>query len=409
MTTLCDRFLRYVRVDTQSCEDSASQPSTPGQLVLAELLKKELQEIGLSNISLSDKGYLMAELPANTDKNIPPIGFIAHLDTSPDVSGRNVKPKVFNNYDGGDLIVDQPAGVVLRTVEYPELRKYIGKTIITSCGDTLLGADDKSGIAIIMTALAELIARPEIEHGKIVVAFTPDEEIGKGTDYFDVAGFGAQYAYTVDGGPLGELETETFNAASATIEINGTNIHPGTAYGRMKNAILIAMELNALLPVDQRPENTADYQGFYHLHKINGTVEHAAVAYLIRDHDRNQFNEKKAYLESCVDSLNAKYANAISLKLEDQYYNMREKIEPVIHIVDLAKQAMLDIGIEPVIKPIRGGTDGARLSFMGLPCPNLFTGGHNFHSRFEFVCLESMEAAVKVIIGIISGFAASST
>jgi len=406
MTTLCNRFLRYVRVDTQSCEDSASQPSTPGQLVLAEMLKKELQEIGLSNVRLSDKGYLMAELPANTDKNIPAIGFIAHMDTSPDVSGRNVRPRVFSNYNGGDLILDQPAGIVLRTDEYPELKQYIGRTIITSSGDTLLGADDKSGIAIIMTTLAEVIARPEIEHGKIVVAFTPDEEIGRGTDYFDVAGFGAEYAYTVDGGPLGELEIETFNAASATIKINGTNIHPGTAYGRMKNAILIAMELNAMLPADQRPENTTDYQGFYHLHKMNGTVEHATMAYLIRDHSRDEFNKKKALLESCVDALNAKYANAISLKIEDQYCNMREKIEPVSHIVDLAKQAMMDSGVEPVIKPIRGGTDGARLSFMGLPCPNLFTGGHNFHSRFEFVCLESMDAAMEVIIGIISVFAA---
>lgn len=402
MNTLLDRFLRYVKIDTQSAEDSSAHPSTPGQMKLARLLEKELRELGLTNIRLSDKGYLMAELTANTDKNLPVVGFIAHLDTSPDVSGNNVKPVLFPDYDGNDLVLSQVENVVLKVEDYPELRDYIGQTIITSDGKTLLGADDKAGIAAIMTALAQLKRSPDIKHGRIVIAFTPDEEIGQGADFFNVEGFGADFAYTVDGGPLGELEYETFNAAIAHIDIDGINVHPGTAYMRMQNALLIAMELNNLLPVNERPEYTRDYEGFYHLNNLQGSVEAAKMTYIIRDHDRDEFEQKKAYLQSCVDFMNKKFRGAgIHLLMQDQYYNMKEKIEPFFHIVTLAEQAMQENGIEPLIKPIRGGTDGARLSFMGLPCPNIFSGGHNFHSRYEFISLESMEAASQVIIRII--------
>lgn len=402
MDTLLDRFLRYVKIDTQSAEDTATHPSTPGQMELARLLEKELQELDLTNIRLSDKGYVMAELPANTDKDLPVVGFIAHLDTSPDVSGKDVFPLLFHNYDGSDLILNEAENLVIKALDYPELEDYIGQTIITSDGTTLLGADDKAGIAAIMTALAHLQNSPDIRHGKIAIAFTPDEEIGQGADHFDVEGFGADFAYTVDGGPLGELEYETFNAAIAHIDIKGVNVHPGTAYMRMQNALLIAMELNGMLPVNERPEFTRDYEGFYHLNKLDGSVEAAKMTYIIRDHDREKFEQKKAYLQSCVDLLSKKHPGAsIQLDMQDQYYNMREKIEPFYHIVTLAEQAMRDNGIEPMIRPVRGGTDGARLSFMGLPCPNIFTGGHNFHSRYEFIPLESMEKAVQVILQII--------
>lgn len=402
MDTLLDRFLRYVKIDTASDEASGTHPSTPGQTFLANLLAQEIQELGLTNITTNDNGYLMAELPANTNKNLPVIGFLAHLDTSPDVSGKDVKPQVFLNYAGGDLDRDQGKHLILAQQDYPELNEYIGRTIITSDGTTLLGADDKAGIAIIMTALAQISADGNFEHGKIMIGFTPDEEIGQGADYFDVAGFGANFAYTVDGGPLGELEYETFNAAIAQIDIEGINVHPGTAYLRMKNAMLLAMELNAMLPVQERPEFTRNYEGFYHLVKFEGMVEHAQATYIIRDHDQDKFRIKKEFLKSCVDFLNYKYgAASLKLSIKDQYYNMREKIEPVFHIVSLARQAMVDMEIEPVIKPVRGGTDGARLSYMGLPCPNIFTGGHNFHSRHEFICLESMESAVQVVKRII--------
>ncbi len=402
MDTLLDRFLRYVKIDTQSAEDSAVHPSTPGQMELARLLEMELQELGLTNIRLSDKGYVMAELPANTDKDLPVVGFIAHLDTSPDVSGKDVFPLLFHDYDGSDLILDEAENLAIKALDYPELKDYIGQTIITSDGTTLLGADDKAGIAAIMTALAHLQSNPDIRHGKIAIAFTPDEEIGQGADHFDVEGFGADFAYTVDGGPLGELEYETFNAAIAHIDIKGVNVHPGTAYMRMQNALLIAMELNGMLPVNERPEFTRDSEGFYHLNKLDGSVESAKMTYIIRDHDGEKFEQKKAYLQSCVDFLSNKHLGAgIQLHMQDQYYNMREKIEPFYHIVTLAEQAMRDNGIEPLISPVRGGTDGARLSFMGLPCPNIFTGGHNFHSRYEFIPLESMEKAVQVILQII--------
>ena len=400
--TLLDRFIRYVKIDTQSAEESSAHPSTPGQFDLARLLEKELQELGLSNIRLSDKGYVMAELPANTDKALPVIGFIAHLDTSPDVSDKDVFPLLFHDYDGSDLILDEAENLVIRAQDYPELKGYIGQTIITSDGTTLLGADDKAGIAAIMTALVHLQSSPDIKHGKIAIAFTPDEEIGQGADHFDVEAFGADFAFTVDGGPLGELEYETFNAAIAHIEIKGVNVHPGSAYMRMLNALLIAMELNGMLPVNERPEFTRDREGFYHLNKLDGSVEAAKMTYIIRDHDREKFEQKKAYLQSCVDFLSKKHLGAgIKLDIQDQYYNMREKIEPFYHIITLAELAMRDNGIEPMISPVRGGTDGARLSFMGLPCPNIFTGGHNFHSRYEFIPLESMEAASRVILKII--------
>jgi len=407
MDKLLARFLDYVRVDTGSDDISATHPSTAGQMNLARALEKELFELGLSNITLSENGYLMAELPANTHKELPTVGFLAHLDTSPDVSGKDVKPQVFTNYEGGDLVLNQAENFILKVEDYPELHDYIGKTIITSDGTTLLGADNKAGIAIIVTALAKILNNPGYEHGKVVIGFTPDEEIGQGADYFDVARFGAEFAYTIDGGPLGELEYETFNAAIAQIDIQGVNVHPGTAYLRMKNAMFMAMELNALLPVNERPEYTRDYEGFYHLTRLDGTVECARMTYIIRDHDNHKFAQKKDFLRSCVDFLNHKYGEScLRLSIKDQYYNMREKIEPVLHIVTLAEQAMIDTGINPIIKPVRGGTDGARLSFMGLPCPNIFTGGHNYHSRHEFICLECMEAAVNVIIRMIELVAA---
>jgi len=402
METLLDRFLSYVRIDTQANEASNSHPSTARQKELAGLLAKELEELGLSNITINDKAYLMAEVPANIDKDLPVVGFIAHLDTSPDVSGKDVQPQIFENYDGQDLILNQAQNLILRVDQYPELGSHIGQTIITSDGTTLLGADNKAGVAIIMTAAASLISNPDSKHGKIVIAFTPDEEIGQGADYFDVHAFGADFAYTIDGGGLGELEYENFNAATAHIDIQGINVHPGSACGRMKNAILLAMELNGMLPALERPEHTRDYEGFYHLNSLEGSVESARMAYIIRDHDRAKFEQKKAFLEDCSAQLNSKYGEAtVNLQITDQYYNMREKIEPVYHIVSLAQKALLENGINPIIKPVRGGTDGARLSFMGLPCPNLFTGGHNFHSRYEFISLESMEAAVKVIHSIV--------
>ena len=402
MDKLLDRFSAYVRIDSRSDDTSTTHPSTIGQMELARLLKKQLQELGLSNITLSENGYLMAELPANTQKGLPTVGFIAHLDTSPDVSGKNVNPQIFADYDGGDLVLNQSENFSLKVQEFPELRNYLGKTIIASDGTTLLGADNKAGLAIIMTVIANILSNPSFEHGKIVIGFTPDEEIGQGADYFDVTRFGADFAYTIDGGPIGDLEYETFNAALAQVDIKGVNVHPGTAYLRMKNAMFVAMELNAMLPINERPEYTRNLEGFYHLTRLDGTVECAKMTYILRDHDKTKFAFKKDFLKACVDFLNNKYGEStLKLTMKDQYYNMREKIETVFHIVTLAEQAMIDTGIIPVIKPIRGGTDGARLSFMGLPCPNIFTGGHNFHSRYEFICLESMEAAVKVIMRMI--------
>jgi tripeptide aminopeptidase len=399
---ILNRFLRYIQIDTQSDENSNTYPSTLKQLNLAQMLEKELKNLGLSDVELDNYGYVTATLPSNIKKDIPVIGFFAHMDTAPDMSGKDVKPQIFENYDGKDISINKELNVCLSVKDFPELKNYTGQTIITASGDTLLGADDKAGIAEIMAAIETLINNQGIKHGTIKVAFTPDEEIGKGVDHFDVQKFGADYAYTLDGGPLGELEYENFNAASAKIKIQGRNIHPGYARGRMINAILVAAEMNNMLPLEQRPELTQYYEGFFHIIKFNGTVENAEIQYIIRDHSQQQFEQKKEVIKNIVALTNQKYNKEVAtLELKDQYYNMREKIEPVMHIVENAKQAMLELDITPDIKPIRGGTDGARLSYMGLPCPNLFTGGHNYHGKYEFVPLESMEKAVKVILKII--------
>ncbi len=399
---ILNRFLRYIQIDTQSDENSKTYPSTQKQLDLARLLEKKLKNLGLAEVELDNYGYVTATLPSNIKKDIPVIGFFAHMDTAPDISGKNVKPQIFKNYDGKDISINKELNVCLSVKDFPELKNYTGQTIITASGDTLLGADDKAGIAEIMTAIENLINNPEIKHGTIKVAFTPDEEIGKGVDHFDIQKFGADYAYTLDGGPLGELEYENFNAASAKIKIQGRNIHPGYARGRMINAILVAAEINDMLPLEQRPELTQDYEGFFHIIKFNGTVENAEIQYIIRDHGQQKFEHKKEVIKNIIALTNQKYNEEVAtLELKDQYYNMREKVEPVMHVVENAKQAMLELGITPLIKPIRGGTDGARLSYMGLPCPNLFTGGHNYHGKYEFIPLESMEKAVQVILKII--------
>jgi len=397
-----DRFRRYVQIDTQSDEDSQTFPSTKKQFDLANLLVKELTEIGLADVEVDTYGYVTATLPSNTDKKTPVIGFLAHMDTAPDMSGENVIPQVFENYNGKNIPINTDLDLCLSVKDFPELKNYTGQTIITASGKTLLGADDKAGIAEIMTAMEYLFKHPEIKHGTIKVAFTPDEEVGKGVDYFDVKKFGADFAYTVDGGPIGELEYENFNAASATIKIQGRNIHPGYAKGKMINALLVATEINSMLPVNERPELTEHYEGFFHITKLNGTVENSELHYIIRDHDKLKFENKKIFIHDIVNLINTKYNQPITtLEIKDQYYNMREKIEPVYHIVEQAKQAMIEVGVKPEIKPVRGGTDGARLSYMGLPCPNIFTGGHNYHGKFEYVVLESMEKSVQVIIKII--------
>ncbi|MCK5168673.1 MAG: peptidase T [Bacteroidales bacterium] len=400
--SILERFLRYVQIDTQSDEDSETYPSAQKQFDLARLLEKELTEHGLENIEVDQYGYVTATLQSNINKEVPVIGFLAHMDTAPDMSGENVKPQIFENYNGKNIVINKDLDVCLSIKEFPELKNYKGQTIITASGKTLLGADDKAGIAEIMTAMEYLVKNPHIEHGTIKVAFTPDEEIGKGVDHFDVKKFGADYAYTVDGGPIGELEYENFNAASAIVKIQGRNIHPGYAKGKMINSILVAMELNDILPVEQRPELTIGYEGFFHIVKFNGTVENSEIKYIIRDHDKAKFEYKKTLIQDVVNLVNKKYNQEVAkLEIKDQYYNMREKVEPVIHIVEQAKQAMIEVGVTPDIKPIRGGTDGARLSYMGLPCPNIFTGGHNYHGKYEFIPLESMGKAVQVILKII--------
>lgn len=397
-----EKFLRYISIDTQSDDSSSSNPSTAKQLDLAKLLFEELNMLGLKDVSLDDKGYVMATLPSNIDKKVPVIGFIAHMDTSPDMSGKDIKPQRIENYDGGDIILNKEKNIVLSPNEFPELKKYIGNTLLTTDGNTLLGADDKAGIAEIMTAIEHLIQNPQIKHGEIKIGFTPDEEIGRGVDYFDVKKFGAEYAYTIDGGGIGEIEYENFNAAYAKIIINGRNIHPGYAKGKMYNSLLIAMELNSLLPVNERPEYTSGYEGFYHIIKFNGNVEKTTIEYIIRDHDRTKFEQKKEFIKKVCDFINTKYPSGTAiLELKDQYYNMREKIEPVMHIIDIVKKAMELTDVKPVIVPIRGGTDGSRLSYMGLPCPNIFAGGHNFHGKMEYIPIESMEKAVHVILKII--------
>jgi len=399
--TIVDRFIKYARIDTQSDENSSQTPSTQKQFNLAKEVEKEALEMGLVDVSLDNNCYLMATLPSNTSKkNVPVIGFISHFDTSPDMSGKNVNPTIIKNYDGEDIILNEDNNVILSPKDFTELLKFKGDDIIVTDGTTLLGADDKAGIAEIMDAMQYLIDHPEIEHGKIRIAFTPDEEIGRGADKFDVKKFGADWAYTMDGSEIGELEYENFNAAYAKIEIQGRNVHPGYAKGKMINALHLANELISMLPQDERPENTQGYEGFFHLISLNGTVEESNLSYIIRDHDREEFEERKKTLTNTVDILNKKYAHRITVEMKDQYYNMKEKIEPVMHIVDYAHRAMEELGINPIVKPIRGGTDGSKLSFMGLPCPNIFAGGMNFHGKYEFLPIPALEKASKVIVKI---------
>lgn len=397
---LLRRFLQYAAIDTQSSEGQKDVPSTKKQFDLALVLKSQMEELGLKNVTLDDHCYLMGTLPANTGEKLPSIGFISHMDTSPDYSGRDVKPQIWENYDGGDIAL--PDGTVIRTSEFPEIKQYKGKTIITSDGSTLLGADDKAGIAEIMTAVEYLILHPEIKHGDIRIGFTPDEEIGRGPDFFDVAKFGADWAYTLDGSAEGELEYENFNAASARITFKGLSVHPGYAKDKMVNSILRGVEFASSLPAWERPEHTEGYEGFYHLHTMDATLEKTTLVYIIRDHDRAGFEHRKKTVESLIRFFKDKYGeDAIEGEIKDQYYNMRAEIEPVMHVIEIAEKAMLECGVTPKIKAIRGGTDGARLSFMGLPCPNIFTGGHNFHGRYEFAVVETMEKAVETIVGIV--------
>ncbi len=401
MEKLVDRFIRYARVNTRSDENSKTCPSTPGQMQLARMLAGELEDIGLTDVSVDVNGYVMASLPANISKEIPVIGLIAHMDTSPDFKSEQVNPQVVEHI-GKAIVLNSLENITLSPVEFPVINNYIGQKLITTDGTTLLGADDKAGIAEIITAIEYLIMHPEIKHGPVRVAFTPDEEIGRGADKFDIQKFAAQYAYTVDGGGLGEIEYENFNAARAKIIIQGLNVHPGTAKNKMKNSMLIAMELNSMLPVSEVPEHTEAYEGFYHLTDFTGTVDSTEVSYIIRDHDVAAFNRKKDLLIKIVDHLNLKYGpRTVTPMLVDQYYNMKKKIEPVFHIVEMAMKAIMAVGITPKVLPIRGGTDGSRLSHMGLPCPNIFTGGHNFHSRYEFIPVRSMEKAVEVIVKIV--------
>lgn len=405
MEKLIDRFLRYVSVDTQSDEDSQSQPSTAKQLNLLKMLRDELEAMGVK-AELDEYGYVMATVPANTEKKVPKIGFISHVDTAPDAPGDQIKPQIIENYDGGKILL-RGTGAYLDPEVFPEMTKYKGQTLITTDGTTLLGADDKAGVAAIMNAVQYMREHPEFKHGEIKVGFTPDEEIGRGVVKFDVKKFGADYAYTMDGGEVGELECENFNAASAKIHIQGRNVHPGYAKGKMKNAIIIAQEFNAMLPVEQRPEYTEGYEGFYHIISFKGSVEEADFGYIIRDHDREKFEEKKKFIQTVADFINAKYGEGTcTATVKDQYYNMKEQVLPHWHIVEKAVKAMEEAGIKAKIQPIRGGTDGANLSFMGLPCPNIFAGGLNFHGRLEFVPLESIEKASEVIRNIIALFEA---
>lgn len=399
--TIVERFLKYVSFDTQSCETSDTCPSTQKQLRLAEYLRDELTALGLTEVELDVHGYLYATLPANTDKPIPAIGFIAHMDTSPDASGKDVKPRIVENYDGKDIVLDAEAGIVTSVRKFPELKEHVGEDIIVTDGHTLLGADDKAGVAEIVQAMAWLIEHPEVKHGKIRVGFTPDEEIGRGADLFDVEKFGCEWAYTMDGGDRGELEFENFNAASAKIEIRGVSVHPGYAKDKMINAALVAADFITVMPENETPATTEGYEGFYHLTGLQGGVEAATVSYIIRDHDRRLFEERKQYIADIVSAMNQRYGEGtLTLMITDQYYNMREKVEPCIHVIDMAKQAMKEAGVEPRVQAIRGGTDGARLSFMGLPCPNIFAGGLNFHGPHEFLPVPNMEKAMQTIVNI---------
>lgn len=399
--TVIDRFLKYVTFDTQSDETTGVTPSTAKQMVFAKYLKEELENIGLEEITLDENGYLFATLPANTDHDIPTIGFIAHMDTSPDMSGANVKPRIVEKYDGTDIVLCKEDNIILSPSQFPELLDHKGEDLIVTDGHTLLGADDKAGVAEIVSAMVYLKEHPEIKHGKIRIGFNPDEEIGLGAHKFDVERFGAKWAYTMDGGEVGELEFENFNAAAAKVSINGRNVHPGYAKNKMINSMLVANEFMSLFPADETPSTTEGYEGFYHLIGMNGEVEHTELSYIIRDHDRKIFEQRKDFVKRCADSLNKKYGNEIiKVELKDQYYNMRQEVEPLMHIIDIAFGAMKEAGVEPKVKAIRGGTDGAQLSFKGLPCPNIFAGGLNFHGRFEFVPVQSIEKAVNVIVKI---------
>ena len=399
--TVIDRFLKYVTFDTQSDENTGVTPSTAKQMVFAKYLQQELQELGLEEISLDENGYLFATLPANIDRPVPVIGFIAHMDTSPDMSGENVKPRIVENYDGTDIVLCNKDNIVLSPSQFPELLDHKGEDLIVTDGHTLLGADDKAGIAEIVSAVAYLKEHPEIKHGKIRIGFNPDEEIGLGAHKFDVQKFGAKWAYTMDGGEVGELEFENFNAAAAKIVIKGRNVHPGYAKNKMINSMLVANEFMTMLPADETPATTEGYDGFYHLVGMKGEVEQSELSYIIRDHDREKFESRKAFVADCANKINAKYGSEIvAVELKDQYYNMRQEVEPLMHIIDIAFGAMKEAGVEPKVKAIRGGTDGAQLSFKGLPCPNIFAGGLNFHGRYEFVPVQSIEKAVKVIVKI---------
>ncbi|MBC2576867.1 peptidase T [Peptostreptococcus canis] len=398
------RFLNYVSIDTQSDPNSETCPSTEKQFDLAKVLVKELEELGLVDISLDERCYLMAKLPANTE-GISPIGFIAHMDTSPDISGKDVKPRIIENYDGKDIVLNKEKGIVTSVADYPEIERFKGQTLIVTDGNTLLGADDKAGIAEILTGIEYLINHPEIKHGDIMVGFTPDEEIGRGADFFDVEKFGAKYAYTFDGGEIGELEYENFNAASAIVKIQGRNVHPGFAKNKMINSIYIASEVMSAFPICERPETTEEYEGFYHLNNMDGNADETTMVYIIRDHDREIFEKRKEFFAKTIDILSKKYDGRISVDIKDSYYNMREIVEKSMFVVDIAVDSMKDIGVEPNVIPIRGGTDGARLSFMGLPCPNLFAGGVNFHGRNELVSIEALEAGAKLLVRIAEKYA----
>lgn len=400
--TLVERFLKYVSYDTQSSEETGLTPSTPGQMKFAEYLKQELESLGLEDITLDEHAYLFATLPANISKPVPTIGFISHLDTSPDMTGKDAAPRIVKNYDGSDIVLCKEDNIILSPAQFPELLDHKGEDLIVTNGQTLLGADDKAGIAEIVSAIAYLKEHPEIKHGKIRIGFNPDEEIGEGAHKFDVEKFGCDWAYTMDGGEVGELEFENFNAAAAKVSFKGRNVHPGYAKNKMINSIRVANRFCAMLPAGETPEETEDYEGFYHLIGINGTVEQTTVSYIIRDHDRARFEDRKKRIEALVAEINKEYGEGTAtLELRDQYYNMREKIEPVMHIIDTAFAAMEAVGVKPNVKPIRGGTDGAQLSFKGLPCPNIFAGGLNFHGRYEFVPIQSMEKAKDVIVKIV--------
>lgn len=400
--TLTERFLKYVSFATTSDENTGLTPSTPGQLVFANFLVEELKSIGLKDAEVDKNGYVMATLPANSEEKLPTLGFIAHLDTAPDMSGKHVQPRIVEKYNGTDIVLNAEDAIILSTEQFPELKLYVGQDLIVTNGRTLLGADDKAGIAEIMSAMDYLMKHPEIKHGKVRVAFTPDEEIGQGPHHFDVEKFGADWAYTMDGGEIGELEYENFNAASAKITFKGRNVHPGYAKHKMLNSMRVAHQFATMLPRHETPEHTENYEGFYHLVAMQGDVESSTLTYIIRDHDRARFESRKAEIQHLVNKINAEFgAGTASVELKDQYYNMREKIEPVMHIIDLAFAAMEAAGVKPQVKPIRGGTDGAQLSFKGLPCPNIFAGGHNFHGRYEFVPIQSMEKATEVILNIV--------